>query len=78
MDVKETTCVAPSSTKAEYMALASASKESSWLEMLETDLGLIVEKLCTVHCDNEASIRMATTPKITPRNKHIAAHFRYA
>jgi hypothetical protein len=67
-----------SSTEAEYMAMSNACRESTWLEMLATDLGLTVQQPITLHCDNEASMKMVLNPQITPRNKHIAAHDHYS
>lgn len=74
---KKQSCVALSSTETEYMVVSTTTQESSWLEMLDDDLCLQSRKPMTIHCDNEASIKMATNPKIAPKTKHMVAHFHY-
>jgi hypothetical protein len=75
--LKRQSCVALSSTEAEYMAMSSAAQESTWLNMLSRDFGIQVPWPIPLYCDNEAAMKMANNPQITPRNKHIGAHYHY-
>lgn len=63
-----------SSSKAEYMS-EKAAREVAWLEKLTKDLGLEINWLVIIHCDNEARIKMATNPNINQRTKQITAHY---
>jgi transposase InsO family protein len=75
---KRQSCVALSSSEAEYMGLSAAAQEAAWLEKLARDLGLVSIRPIAIHCDNEASMRMAINPEINHRNKHINAHYHYS
>ena len=78
--------IALSTTESEYIALSSAMREViPFLNLMqETDnlFGLQSVKpifRCTVWEDNESTIKVAKSPKFTPRTKHIAIkyhHFR--
>lgn len=47
------------------MAISIISCKSSWLKMLSINLEIEAIKPLMIHCDNEASIKMATNLKIT-------------
>jgi hypothetical protein len=74
---KRQSCVALSSSEAEYMGLSAASREAAWLEKLTSDLAINPIRPIAIHCDNEASMRMAINPEINHRNKNINAHYHY-
>ena len=49
--------VAMSTTKAEYMAVAEATKEALWLKALVKELGL--NQGVQLHCDSQSAIYLA-------------------
>ena len=49
--------VAMSTTKAEYMAVAEATKEALWLKALVKELGL--NEGVQLHCDSQSAIYLA-------------------
>ena len=68
--------VALSSTEAEYMALTSAAQEVTWFqswvkEILNKDLTGLIE------CDNQATIAIANSERISDRTKHIDIRHHY-
>lgn len=62
--------VAVSTTEAEYMAAAAATKEALWLRTLFADLGLPVPCI-DIAADNQAAISLLKNPIISLRSKHI-------
>ena len=78
--------IALSTTESEYIALSSAMREViPFLNLLKEISGVFDLKMttpvfnCKVWEDNESCIKVATSPKFTPRTKHIAIkyhHFR--
>ena len=78
--------IALSTTESEYIALSTAMREvipfMGLMKEISGTFGLIPRKpvfKCTVWEDNNSCITVATSPKFTPRTKHIAIkyhHFR--
>ena len=78
--------IALSTTESEYIALSTSMREViPFLNLMEEISGLFGIKRekptfkCTVWEDNESCIKVAKSPKFTPRTKHIAIkyhHFR--
>ena len=62
--------VAASTTEAEYMAAAHATKEALWLRKLLTDFG-ITTTVIKIMCDNQAAISLLKNPISSQRSKHI-------
>ncbi|GKE37029.1 retrovirus-related pol polyprotein from transposon TNT 1-94, partial [Tanacetum coccineum] len=62
--------VAMSTTEAEYVAVAQASKEAVWLKMLLEELGHEQEKI-TLFCDNQSALYLARNPTFHSKTKHI-------
>jgi hypothetical protein len=60
------------------MGFSTAAREAAWLEKLATNVGLTSINPIAIYCDNEASMKMAISPKINHRNKHINAHYHYS
>nr|GEX35869.1 putative reverse transcriptase domain-containing protein [Tanacetum cinerariifolium] len=60
-----------SSTEAEYMALADATYEVSWIKCLFKDLGVLTPFPTTIYCDNALAIALASNPVQYARTKHI-------
>ena len=69
---KKQTTVALSSTEAEYIALAEAAREASWLRNLYDELGYSQIKPTLIRGDNNGAIAMARNPQFHQRSKHIA------
>ena len=75
--------VALSSTEAEYMALTLAAKETIWIRLLMTELGLmqddatprvnVLERQGAIALkgDNQSAIALANNPVLYSRTKHI-------
>lgn len=63
--------VALSSTEAEYMALAEAAKESSYLRIMLQELRLCGLDCVTVCCDNRGAKCLAENPVFHGRMKHM-------
>lgn len=74
---KKQPCVALSSTEAEYIAAAEASKELVWLRLLMQDLGLTPREPTIVYEDNQACIKLATTEGLNPHTKHVDVRYHY-
>nr|GEW98422.1 retrovirus-related Pol polyprotein from transposon TNT 1-94 [Tanacetum cinerariifolium] len=65
--------VAMSTTEAEYVAVAQASKEAVWLKMLLEELGYEQEKI-TLFCDNQSALYLARNPAFwQPCNRRFQA-----
>jgi len=68
---KKQSVVALSSTKAEYVALAEAGQEITWLRNLYNELGFPQEGPTDLRGDNEGSIALAKNLQFHTRTKHI-------
>jgi hypothetical protein len=77
--------IALSTTEAEFVALAQAMREFIPMRRAFDDM-LLAFKLCqddsptvksTTFEDNNGAISTATTPKMTPRTKHIAVKYHF-
>ncbi|GKA90105.1 hypothetical protein Tco_0811917 [Tanacetum coccineum] len=66
--------VAMSTTEAEYVAAAQASKEAVWLKMLLEELGHKQEKI-TLFCDNQSALYLARNPAFHSKTKHIRVQY---
>jgi hypothetical protein len=68
--------VAVSTTEAEYMAAASATKEGLWLRKLFYSLDIPFTTI-DINCDNQSAIKLLKNPIFSVRSKHIdvAHHF---
>jgi hypothetical protein len=73
---KKQSCVALSSTEAEYMALCQASKESVWMTDFLRCLGISLVPM-VVNADNQGSIALAKNPVFHDRSKHIDIQYHY-
>lgn len=67
---KKQSCVANSTTDAEYMALSQAAREALWLRKLAKDLHVQVGTT-TINCDSSGAVAIAYNPKNHHRTKHI-------
>ena len=69
--------MATSTTEAEYIAAASATKEALWLRKLLGDLGKPVTTV-NMKCDNQATISLLKHPIESKRSKHIDVIYHFA
>ena len=69
---KKQTCVALSTAEAEYVALASAAQEATWIRQLTAVLENCQQETVTVFEDNQSAICMAKNPQFHGRSKHIS------
>jgi hypothetical protein len=74
---KKLTMVAQSSTEAEYVALAEAAREASWLRNLFEELGFPQTHPTIIRGDNNGSIAMARNPQFHQRSKHIEIRWHF-
>jgi len=65
--------VACSSTEAEYVSLADATKESIWIYRLLSEMTLTkqIQLPVEIKMDNTSAIRLANNPEFHQRSKHI-------
>lgn len=68
-------CTAQSTTEAEYIAAAEATKEAIWLKRLLEELGQGNSTPVPLHCDNQGAIRLVKNPEFHKRTKHIDIKF---
>jgi hypothetical protein len=69
-------CVALSTCEAEYIALASATKEAVWLQRLLRELGTDQESV-TIFEDNQGAIALASNAVVNQRSKHIDVRYHF-
>jgi hypothetical protein len=70
---KRSTCVADSTTVAEYYAAGSAAKEAIWLRRLLGDFGHVQEEATPIFVDSTGAQSVATNPgSHHKRTKHVA------
>jgi hypothetical protein len=74
---KKQTCVALSSTEAEYISRAHAAKEAIWLRQLLSELGIDTSSPTVLHVDNQSAIAIAKNPEFHDRTKHIDVRYHF-
>ena len=67
------TCVADSTTEAEYVAASEAAKEAVWLKKFIMDLQVIPSagRPITLYCDNSGAVAQSKEPRYHKKQKHI-------
>ncbi|GJT82694.1 retrovirus-related pol polyprotein from transposon TNT 1-94 [Tanacetum coccineum] len=68
--------VTMSTTEAEYVAAAQASKEAVWLKMLLDELSHEQEKI-TLFCDNQSALYLARNPTFHSKTKQIRVQYHF-
>jgi hypothetical protein len=63
--------VAQSSTESEYIAMAAATNEATYLVNLLEDFGFTAIKPVLIHCDNKSAMTLADNPAYHKRSKHF-------
>ena len=74
---RKQSCVALSTTEAEYVASCSASCEAVWLRKLLSDLfDLYMDATC-IHCENQSCVKLSHNPLFHEKLKHIEIKYHY-
>lgn len=68
-------CVALSTTEAEYVAASTAAKELVWLHNIVSEFKPKIQAQLLM--DNQAAIRLANNPEQHKRTKHISVRYHY-
>lgn len=66
-----------STTEAEYVAAATASKEAVWLRKLMKDLGCSNGNPICLFVDNQSAIKLVKNPEYHKRTKHIDIKYHF-
>lgn len=66
-----------STTEAEYVAAAQATKEAIWLQKLLLDIQEEVTKPTILNVDNQSSIKLIRNPEFHNRTKHIDIQYHF-
>ena len=74
---KRQSTVAASTTEAEYIAAAQATKEALWLRLLLNDLGVPVNTF-QIMADNQSALKLLKNPVMSSRSKHIDVVYHFA
>ena len=69
--------VAASTTEAEYIAAAQATKEALWLRLLLNDLGVSINTF-EIRADNQSALKLLRNPVSSMRSKHIDVVYHFA
>jgi len=74
---KKQPIVALSTTKAEYIAAAHATKEALWLWAFLGEVTRPLSAPITLHCDNQSAIALMKDGQFHARTKHIDLRFHF-
>lgn len=73
---KKQQCVALSTTEAEYVSAALATKEIIWLKKLFDECSIVIPKY-TLFVDNMSAIKLVKNPEFHQRSKHIDVKYHF-
>ncbi|XP_060190847.1 uncharacterized mitochondrial protein AtMg00810-like [Lycium barbarum] len=68
---KKQSTVARSSAEAEYRALASTATEMTWITYILHDIGVYIQRVPILYCDNLSALYMTVNPVMHARTKHV-------
>ena len=71
------TCVALSTAEAEYIALAAAAQEATWMRKLMKDFHESQAEPVTIYEDNQSAICIANNPQSHHKTKHVDIKYHY-
>ena len=74
---KKQSCVATSTTHAEYIALYVVTKEVIWCRRLLADLGFAQTEPTVIYTDSQSALRLAMNPEFHAHTKHIDIKYHY-
>ncbi|EUC59597.1 Gag-Pol polyprotein/retrotransposon, putative [Rhizoctonia solani AG-3 Rhs1AP] len=69
--------VTTSSTEAEYIAMGVAAKEAAWMKRLLLDLEFPNNGPLRIYADNQSSLILATSEKLSTRTKHLDVQYHF-
>lgn len=72
---RKQTCVALSSTEAEFVALSEACQEAFWLKRLLNDMQQNITTAITIYEDNQSCLNLIKEEKLSNRTKHIDTRY---
>lgn len=75
--LKKQSCVATSTTHAEYIALYVVTKEVIWCRRLLADLGFAQTAPTVIYTDSQSALRLAMNPEFHAHTKHIDIKYHY-
>ena len=68
---KKQSTVSRSSAEAEYRAMATVTSEVIWIRSFLAAMGVFLQQLIKLFCDNQAALHIAKNPVFHERTKHI-------
>jgi len=71
------TCVATSSTEAEYVSISDTITECEFVRGILRFLGPHQDRRIVLHEDDQGAIRLATNPLSSARSRHIDVRYHY-
>lgn len=74
---KKQTGVARSSTEAEYRVVSAAASEVRWLYSLLQEVGIKLDTIPTIYCDNIGATYLSANPVFHSRMKHFALDYHF-
>ena len=74
---RKQSCVALSTTEAEYVAACSASCEAVWSRKLLFDLFDLQMDATCIYCDNQIRVKLSENPVFHDKLKHIEIKYHY-
>lgn len=74
---RKQSCVALSSTKAEYIALAETCQEAVWLRNLLKDFNEEQTQPTVIFEDNQSCIKLVNKDKYSKRTKHVSTKYHF-
>lgn len=74
---RKQTCIALSTAEAEYVALAGATEEATWMRQLVKDLYHKQMEPTVICADNQVGIAVAQQPHFHSKMKHIDIRYHF-
>jgi histone deacetylase 1/2 len=76
-NAKKQATVSRSSTEAEYKALANATAEIMWIQILLREIGIQSPRVAKLWCDNMGAKYLSANPVFHARTKHIEVDYHF-
>lgn len=71
-------CIALSSTEAEYVALSETCREMIWLKKILRDFGIRNKQPTILNTDNQSAMKLTWSENFSDKTKHIDLKHHYA